>query len=168
MSVDARPRVFVSRPAVVTSDQSDVEHAWLTGLTQLGFAAVVLQRKDYGSNPWNELREAISSTHGMLILGFRQVQLGHAEWRPGTSEEDEISGWLASPWNQIEAGLGAMADLPVLVAPEEGVTEGIFRSDTWRGEVRATPIDLWASDSSTEDASLQAWALAVHRRAAAS
>jgi hypothetical protein len=162
---DLRPSVFVSRPSVVTQAQRELEKACLTGLAEFGFAPMMLRRDDYASNPWAQLRRAVSAAHGAVILGFRQLRVDRGEWRPDTLEAREVQGWLPTPWNQVEAGLAIMAGLPVLVVPEDGIVEGVFSSDTWGSGVNATTMDLWASPSAPADPSLRAWALAVRRRA---
>jgi hypothetical protein len=150
---------------VVTQRQQELEQAWIRGLTGLGFTPVTHRREDYAPNPWATLRRAVATSHGTVILGFRQARVEGVQWRPETPEERELDGWLATPWNQIEGGLAVMAGLPVLAASEDGIAEGIFARDTWTGEVRAAPIDIWSSDDPASHPSLQAWALTVGQRA---
>jgi hypothetical protein len=157
--------VFVSRASVLTQPQRELQQAWIEGLAGWDFAPVMLRREDYVPSPWGALRHSVATAHGAVILGFRQGRVEKAQWRPGTQEERRLDGWLATPWNQIEGGLALMAGLPVLVAPEEGVEEGVFAPDAWTGEARGAPIDVWASRNPAAHPSLQAWALAVRRRA---
>lgn len=160
-----RLRVFVSRPAVTTPPQRSLERAWMTALTDLGFASVVLQRDDYHPDPWAALLQAVRTSHGALVLGFRQLRVEGGKWRPETSEARDLNGWSATPWNHVEAGLALSADIPVLAAPEDGVTEGIFAPETWTGKVRGAPIDLWSSDEPAAHPSVQTWAQAIHQQA---
>lgn len=164
-SDDPNPRVFVSRPSVVTQPQRERERAWLTGLATLGFSAITVRREDYSPNPWTALRHTVTKAHGALILGFRQTRALRAVSLPDTPQEHDVDGWLATPWNQIEGGLAIMAGLPVLIAPEDGIVEGVFARDTWGGEVRTAPIDLWTSNEATTNPSVRSWELAVRRRA---
>lgn len=160
------PRVFVSKPSVVTPAQRDLEQMWIGGLARLDLAPIMLRREDYLPSPWAALRHAISTAHGALLLGFRQAHIEQARWRPETPEEREFDGWLATPWNQIEGGLVVMAGLPVLVVPENDVTEGIFARDCWTDEVLDAPIDAWASNDPAGHPQVRAWADAVSRHAA--
>jgi hypothetical protein len=96
-----------------------------------------------------------------LILGFRQVRIDRGELRPGTPEARQLEGWIATPWNQVEGGLAIMAGLPVLVAPEDGVVEGIFDGDAWASPARTAPIDLWSLPDAAANPAVQAWALKV-------
>lgn len=160
------PQIFVSRPSTLTAAQESLEGKWLAGLIGLGFTPNALPRGDYDPDPWTEIREMVEAADGALILGFRQLRLDRGKWRPETPLAAESSGWLATPWNQLEAGMAIMAGLPVLVVPEEGVTEGIFAGDTWTDQVGAAPIDLWDSPDGAGDPALSGWALAVREHAA--
>jgi hypothetical protein len=159
------PNVFVSRASTLTPAQREVEGAWLAGLAELGFTPLVLRREDYVPGSPTAIRQAISRAHGALILGFRQVRIDRGELRPGTPEARQHAGWTATPWNQVEGGLAIMADLPVLVVPEEGVVEGIFDGDAWAGPERTAPIGLWNSPGADANPAVRAWALEVRDRA---
>jgi hypothetical protein len=136
-----KPRVFVSRSAVLTGEQSTVYHRWLDHLLALGFDPFALTRADYEPVPWEQLREAITEADGALVLGFRQLNVKQSWWRPSTAEMTPWSGWLATPWNQVEAALAIMALVPVLVVPEAGVTEGVFSSHICGGELHRVDLD---------------------------
>jgi hypothetical protein len=71
-----------------------------------------------------------------------------------------------TPWNFLEAGLAIMADLPVLVAGEEGLApEGIFSHDVWGEGVHGVAIRIWAGGMEAgADPALKAWTIAVRRR----
>jgi hypothetical protein len=157
------PGVFVSRPALLTGSQQALDRAWSVGIATLGFAEIAIAREAYAPLPWEQLRGAIREADGALILGFRQLSVGAGLWRTGTPDEASANGWYPTPWNQLEAGLAIMAGLPVLVAPEEGVVDGVFSSDILGGSVHGVPIDIWAGDDARRDPALQAWTIAVRR-----
>jgi hypothetical protein len=159
--------VFVSRASTLTPPQREIERTWLAGLAELGFTSLVLRRDDYALGSLTAIRQAIARAHGALILGFRQVRIDRGELRPGTPEAQRLAGWIATPWNQVEGGLAIMADLPVLVAPEDGVVEGIFDGDAWASPARTAPINLWSSPDAAANPAIKAWALRVRDRARA-
>jgi hypothetical protein len=165
------PKVFVSRPTVLTSSQAAEHQRWLRSLAAVGFDAIALQRGDYGPLPWDQLRDAIGGAHGGLVLGFRQMWVESGCSRPRTSEAAPAADWYATPWNQLEAGLAIMAGVPVLVAPEAGVVDGVFARDVWTGNVRGVAIDSSVNGPNAESDPareiFQTWARAVRRRAAA-
>ena len=84
----------------------------------------------------------IDAADGVFVLGFRQLVVDSAVWRADTAERAAVSGeaWT-SPWLQIEAGMALAAGLPVLVAAEADVREGVFARDTWTGHLAGTSLD---------------------------
>ncbi len=159
------PSVFVSRASTLTPSQREVERTWLAGLGELGFTSLVLRRDDYAPGSSSAIRQVIARAHGALILGFRQIRIDRGELRPGTPEAQQLAGWIATPWNQVEGGLAIMASLPILVVPEDGVVEGIFDDGAWASPARTAPIDLWSSPDAAANPAVQAWALKVRDRA---
>jgi hypothetical protein len=153
--------VFVSRPAVLTSDQETLYHQWLDGLAALGFAPVTIPRADYAAPPWRQLRQAVTRASGALVLGFRQVIVDGGCRRSEPSEQTAAVGSYATAWNQLEAGLAVMARLPVLVVPEDDVKEGAFAPEVWGNGVYGARMDVWTAGDGTRDQSIRAWAMAV-------
>ena len=158
------PQVFVSRPAVLSREQKSSCHNWLRALTVLGFEAIALDRAAYDPVPWEQLRHTIRSADGALILGFRQLKVIDGQWRPETDEAAPPAHWWATPWNEVEAGLAIMATIPVLVAAEEGIEEGVFSSDVWGSDVYGFSL---GAELEPTPPPVAAWAEAVRARALA-
>lgn len=137
-----KPRVFVSRPAVLSQEQDLRCQRWLRHLGLLGFEPFALDRGCYDAVPWDQLRAAVREADGVLVLGFRQLHVNQGVWRPETSECRAAARWWGTPWNQIEAGLALTAPLPVLVAPEDGVAEGVFCPAAWGGNLFGVNLDI--------------------------
>jgi hypothetical protein len=157
--------VFVSRPAVLTPNQEAIYAQWSDGLAALGFSLVTIPRASYAASPWAQLRRALAHANGAVIFGFRQVVVESGSRRPGTAEQESAVGSYGSPWNHIEAGLAAMADLPILVVPEGDAREGVFSADVWRDGVYGAHIDVWTAGEGAQGRSLRDWATAVRRHA---
>lgn len=161
------PRVFVSRPAILSREQDARLRQWLRYLESLGLYPFTLDRNSYDTPPWDQIRTAIGGADGLLILGFRQLHVREGAWRLGTIESRDAADWWGTPWNHIEAGFGLMARVPVLVAHEAGVTEGIFCRDAWGGDVFGVRLEATdAADRANDDASdavVTAWARAVRK-----
>jgi hypothetical protein len=134
------PRVFVGLPAIITARQRPYLDRWLGWLADQALDVVRLERGAYGSDPWLRLRELLSRVDGVALLGFRQLDARAAIWRPATSEEVRAPGWWTSPWLHVEAGIAVGLGLPVLAAPDDEVTEGVFSPDAWRGRVHGTAL----------------------------
>ena len=65
----------------------------------------------------------------MVVFGFKQTHVIEGYYRPGTEVTKHWTDkWLPSPWNEIEVGMAAMKDIPVLILKEKGINTGIFDS----------------------------------------
>ena len=154
-----RPTVFLSQPSMLTVDQQSASDDWRRALEDLGFAVDRLSRSDYQLDPWRQLRDVIGCSDGLLVLGFRQLEVRAGTWRAGTPEAKLVSAAWTSTWLHAEVGMALMAELPVLAVPEAGVVEGVFSPDAWSGNcfgVRAWQVD--------QAAQVGAWAAAVRQR----
>jgi hypothetical protein len=81
---------------------------------------------------------------------------------PDTDEEREVASaaWTSS-WMHVETGMALAAGVPVLVAPEAKVCEGVFAPGTWTRALRGTSAD-------TPDlVVVNEWAAAVAKRSGA-
>ncbi len=132
--------VFLGVPAVLTARQQPYLEQWLGWLEDQALEVVRLKRGAYGHDPWLTLTELLSHTDGLVLLGLRQLDARLAIWRPYTKEEAHAAGWWTSAWLNVEAGMAVALGLPVLVAPDEGVEEGVFSSDVWSGHVHGTAL----------------------------
>ena len=135
------PKVFLCEPSGLTLAQRLVSDRWHERLFGFGFDVDQLRSEGYAPNPWLTLRERIEASHGVIVLGFRQLCVTAGTWRADTEHETHLKGHWSSPWLHIEAGLAIGAGLPLLLAPESGVREGVFASETWTGAVRGTSLE---------------------------
>ena len=152
------PRVFLSEPSGLTNEQRRVSDQWHERLYGHGFDVEQLRNRDYQPDPWPQLRGHIHAAHGVLVLGFAQLRVEAGSWRSGTNQQAAVITTWTTPWLHVEAGIALAADLPVLVAPESGVGEGVFAPETWAGHLRGTP------SASPNEGVIDEWASAVARR----
>lgn len=153
------PTIFLCEPATLNAAQRAVSDRWHECLFELGFDVEQLRRDAYQRDPWSGLLPILSAADGVLVLGFRQLMVGSGTWRPGTDEETEVApaAWT-STWLHIETGMALATGVPVLVAAESKVCEGVFASDTWAGPLRGTSADT------PDDGVIGEWAAAVAAR----
>jgi len=152
------PRIFLCEPSTLNSTQRRISDEWHERLFGLGFDVDQLRSNSYQPNPWDELLRRFDGADGVLVLGFRQLRVSSGTWRRGTEEETELAATWSSSWLHLEAGMALALGVPVLVAPESDVSEGVFASDIWMGPLRGT---------TAEDPDLTAvheWARAVATR----
>ena len=127
----ARPAprvVYVSKPGCLDAHQERIVALVCGWLESDGLKTATLERPDYpATSAFAELRRRMSGCAGVVVFGFAELRITEGMWRPGTSEEAIVSGQAAStPWNQIEAGMAAMINLPLLLVAEPEVTKGVF------------------------------------------
>jgi hypothetical protein len=132
--------VFLGVPAVITRQQQSQLERWLSWLEEQALEVVRLKRSAYEANPWPKLTHLLTPVDGVVLLGFRQLDVHEAIWRPHTEEEERPAGWWTTPWLQLEAGMAIGLGLPVLVAPDEGVREGVFSPGAWSTQVHGTAL----------------------------
>ena len=77
---------------------------------------------DYGVSP---------STISRWIIAFRnkskngQIEIKSGRLNPDKKEIQE-GVWLPTPWNEIEVGMGVMANLPILLVRDDKIEIGVF------------------------------------------
>jgi hypothetical protein len=152
------PRVFLCEPSGLTERQRESSDRWYERLYELGFEVDRVRRDEYTLDPWQGLIPRISSADGLVALGFEQLSAPTGTWRGQTDEGSEIVVNLSSPWLQLEVGVALAAQIPVLVAPQQGIAEGVFSPNVWIGPVTGTPME---SPSAT---ALNDWARSVRAR----
>jgi len=126
-SVDARGRVFLSRPSECDR-QSLVLIAQITqGVAAAGMELVDFPPDEYGTGaPLDEVKQRVRGCDGVIILGVPQIEADRAIWRGGTAKKKTVKRtFFATPWNHIEAGIAVGLDKPILIVKDE-VAEGIF------------------------------------------
>jgi len=156
--VHATPiQIFVSRPSTLTPSQQAVWQLVEGTLETLGAEVVVFERSDYPpAGVLTDLRRVMVNCHGVIVLGFRQLEITAGRWRPDTPEERPVGGAAeATSWNQVEAGIAAALGLPMFVVRDSGVTGGVFDIEDDKVSV---VVDLThALERDQTKNSLQAW-----------
>lgn len=124
------PRIFMSRPTVLSRQQEETFQAWSTSLAERGFLLQRLQRQHYSDQPWDQLRHILAHVDGIAAFGFWQ----------GSAESGELTRSMhTSPWTHIEAAMAIAASIPVLALPEPGIEDGLFDPSVWSGCLHGIP-----------------------------
>jgi hypothetical protein len=157
---DGSPQVFLSK-----SGSSDYRREQLIGSVRTRLKAeqisvAKLERPDYPSfGSLAEVKRMLVGCAGVVILGFRDLEIKEGRWREGTKEEAPVGGrYLSSEWMQIEAGMAIMAGLPVLVISEPDIRGGIFDVPTSEHLIYRARSDEFQSSSAFQD-----WCSAVRQ-----
>jgi hypothetical protein len=130
---DAAPRVaprrvFLSQPTVLTAQQQALVDRVARLVEEGGAQVVRLRREEYpASGSLAEIRRLIGGCSAVAIVGVSQLLVRDGTLRPGTPEESVVrDASLATPWNQIEAGMAFALDLPILVVHSRLGDAGVF------------------------------------------
>jgi Pentapeptide repeats (9 copies) len=155
------PKVFISKPGTLSGLQQELVREVTGILAEESIDAATVERGDYPSvGAISEVRRVLMGCSGALIIGFRQLEVTKGTWRSGTKEVKSIEDVaLPTTWNHVEAGMAAMAGLPMLFLVERGVLGGLFEL----GDVghSVTNLDLLKPNRDEIRRSIEAWAHSV-------
>ena len=123
-----RPKVFMSRPGTLNHLQRELVRQVTGILSEEEVDVATVDRNDYPNvGAIAEVRRLMSGCSGAIVIGFRQLEVSKGVWRGGTEEARDVEGVaLPTTWNHVEAGMAAMAGLPMLFLVERGVIGGLF------------------------------------------
>lgn len=120
--------LFFSMPSVMNKENELLTKDYKSYLEGLGYKVIYYIKDDYPSfGQLNKIREKILSASAMVVFGFKQTNIHDATYRPQTTNEAKWSDiWLATPWNEIEVGMGLMKGMPILLVKDPKIDMGIF------------------------------------------
>lgn len=123
-----QPKVFLSRPGCLDRAHAmsiDGIRGWLEAE---GIDAVSLMRSDYpAAGALGEVQRLMHGCAGVVVFGFGDLEVREGRWRQGTPDARVLTGRLfGTAWSQLEAGMAAMHNLPLLVVAEPALADGIF------------------------------------------
>lgn len=120
--------IFFSMPSVMKKEDELLTKDYKSFLEELGYHVYYYVKDDYPCfGQLNKIRKKILSSSAMVVFGFKQTKIHDATNRPDTKDENKWSDkWLATPWNEIEVGMGLMKGLPILLVKDPQIGMGIF------------------------------------------
>lgn len=127
--VNMGQNIFVSKPNGLNETQKRFWKQIEDEIERRNLDVRSIGYSDYSfRTPLEQVREVMQDCEGAIILGFKQKYIQHGRDRDQNPVEDE---YLPTPWNNLEAGMAYMSDLPLLVIVESGVSkEGIFDAES--------------------------------------
>jgi hypothetical protein len=122
-----RINVFISKPGFLDFYQQQYVSSLKSRLEAESMIPLTLERPYPQFGTTGEVQRLMTDCMGAVIFGFKQLEVRDGLWRSSTPEHKEIKHqFLATPWNQIEAGMAVMLGLPILVACQREIAGGIF------------------------------------------
>ena len=114
-------QIFFSIPSVLDPQESFYKESLREYLKERGYRVIPYVRDLYPQ--FGQIKcvaERVKMASGMVVFGFKQTHIIEGYYRPGTEETKHWTDkWLPSPWNEIEVGMAAMKDIPVLILKEK-------------------------------------------------
>lgn len=142
--------VFLSAPTMINDVQRAVYDFVCGALAEENLQQRALGKSDFPqSDPMTEVFYLVRACYGGIILGFSQVEAESGTIKRGTPMERQIESRLvlATPWNQIEAGILLALRKPILVFAQTGVSGGVFDQGAFPGFLQVfDPIQMSDSD----------------------
>lgn len=123
-----RPTVFVSRPGCLDRARALVIDGIGAWLEAEGIDTRALARTDYpAAGALGEVQRLMQGCAGVVVFGFGDLEVREGRWRQGTPDSRVVTGRLfGTAWSQLESGMAAMHNLPLLVVADPALTDGIF------------------------------------------
>ena len=120
--------VFFSMPGTLTASEEALLLFYQKILEGKGMEVKYYKRDHYPKDgQLTKVKQTISQSDAMIAFGFKQIEIEKGCSRPNSDKEERLDDtWLPTPWNGIEVGMGAMANLPILLVRDDKVEIGIF------------------------------------------
>lgn len=121
-------KIFISRPGILDVRQKLLIDQVKDLLNNKDYQAIELLRDSYDrSGVLSKLSDRMRGCQGMIVFGFSSLHVTDGNYRYNTDDARSVqNSFYSSPWNHIEAGMGLMKGVPVLLLVDEGINEGIF------------------------------------------
>jgi hypothetical protein len=147
--------LFVSKPSALNSIQEGIWKNLQEILVKNSIPTRFIEPNQYPeSEPVYKVKRVVSDCDGVIVLGFKQIYVKEGVSKSGTLFESFLREYsLPTPWNNLEAGMAVMMDIPIFTISEEGITGGIFGTANAELKIHEFIIqgeDWWKSDIFTQ------------------
>ena len=151
--------VFVSVGSTSSPDQEEFVRAVEERLRAEGLIPQTVGRNVFSvGTPFSAVTKLMESCAGVVVIALERLYIENGtEKRGGPSHAPIGSMKIATPWNQIEATMGYVRKLPLLVLVEEGVrADGLLEKGLdWY--VQTVTLDRASLTSTTFNGVLADW-----------
>jgi hypothetical protein len=144
--------VFVSRPNAVDDNQKETIIKIESLLIERGIHPRTIGSTDFPNvSPMKAVEKLMKQCSGAVILGIPQTYIKEGISKQNTKQESQVKDkLLPTPWNQIEASMAFMLDLPLLIIRHDGINGGIFDIGTTGHYIHTFDVNdqYWIKDQS--------------------
>lgn len=118
--------VFFSMPGTLSASEEAITLYFKDILKKKGIETKYYKRDHYPKDSQlTKVKESILQADAMIAFGLKQIEIKSGRLNPD-KEEIENEVWLPTPWNEIEVGMGVMANLPILLVRDDKIEIGVF------------------------------------------
>lgn len=120
--------VFFSMPGTLTASEDALIQYYKGLLKKKGIESFIYKRDHYPkASQLTKVKYEIQKSNAMIAFGFKQIEIEKGTSRPNSKDEENFNNrWLPTPWNEIEVGMGVMANLPILLVRDDKIEIGVF------------------------------------------
>lgn len=123
--------VFFSMPGQMKKEQEILTLKHKEYLIEKDYNVVYYTPDKYpGYGQFDRVLHDIKQSTAMIVFGFKQLKIEKALYREGTKDEAIWNDkWHSTLWNEIEAGMGLMHGIPILLVCDDEIKDGVFDQD---------------------------------------
>ena len=119
-------KVFFSMPGTLTTSEEALILFYQKVLENKGIEVKYYKRDHYPKDSQlTKVKQAIGQSNAMIAFGLKQIEIKSGRLNPDKKDYQEDL-WLPTPWNEIEVGMGVMANLPILLVRDDKIEIGVF------------------------------------------
>lgn len=121
-------KVFFSMPGNMSMGDELLTKSYRDDLKRKGYEVEYYKKDDYPEfGQFTKIKESIMESSAMVVFGLKQVKVEQGKLYPNTSSERSMGEkFLPTPWNELEAGMGLIRNLPILLVKDPSIDSGIF------------------------------------------
>lgn len=151
--------VFVSVGSTSSPGQEEFVRAVEERLRAEGLVPQTVGRNVFSADsPFSAITKLMESCSGVVVIALERLYIeAGTEKRGGASQAPIGSVKVATPWNQIEATMGYVRKLPLLVLVEEGVRADGLLDKGLDWYVQTVTLDRASLTSTTFNGVLASW-----------
>ena len=118
--------VLAGMPGTLTASEEALILFYQKVLEDKGIDVKCYKRDHYPKDSQlTKVKQTIGQSDAMIAFGLKQIEIKSGRLNPARKDYQEDL-WLPTPWNEIEVGMGVMANLPILLVRDDKVEIGVF------------------------------------------
>lgn len=120
-----KPKVYISIGSAASPAQTQAAETIFRSLETAGLSPRQMEKNEWtAEQPLRGIKRVIEQCDGVVVIAFWRYQFpSGTERQKGGDEKQLVDVRITTVWNQIEAAMGYVRGLPLLVIAEQGLLE---------------------------------------------